>query len=57
MLTQEELAKELHISIMTVNRWETGKTAPTLRNIKSLKDFCQKHGYSFDDVEREWMDS
>ncbi|MBI5233299.1 MAG: PilZ domain-containing protein [Deltaproteobacteria bacterium] len=39
--SQEKLARELHVSFCTVNRWELGKTMPSpmgRENLKKLKD-------------------
>ena len=35
-LTQRELANELGVSFVTINRWETGKFNPTIKMKKRL---------------------
>ena len=50
MLSQEDLAKELGISFATVNRWETGRTAPNYIKQRLINDFCKKHDIVFNDT-------
>jgi len=38
-LTQATLAKELHVSFPTINRWENGKTAPPPAMLNGLRQF------------------
>ena len=47
LLSQEEFAKELGVSFATVNRWETGKTHPTYKALRNIKDFCDKNNIDF----------
>lgn len=54
-LSQEEFAKELKVSVSTINRWETGKVKPNLSALKHLKSFCEKYNSPFDDLERDWF--
>ena len=42
ILTQEEFAKELGVSFATINRWETGKSRPSIKAMKNLDDYCKK---------------
>ena len=37
-LTQEELAKVLGVSFVTLNRWENGKYKPTMKMKKKLHE-------------------
>ena len=53
-LSQEEFAKELNVSVSTINRWETGKAKPNLTAMKKLKCFCKKNDLKFDALESEW---
>lgn len=39
-MSQEQLARELHVSFATVNRWENGKNSPNMLARKALYDFC-----------------
>ncbi|OOM81902.1 antitoxin HipB [Clostridium puniceum] len=41
-ITQEELAKEVHVSFSTVNRWENNKSIPNPIGRVVLLDFFQK---------------
>ena len=54
-LSQEEFAKELNVSVSTINRWETGKVKPNLTAMKKLKRFCEKNNLKFDALESEWL--
>jgi DNA-binding transcriptional regulator YiaG len=36
-ITQEELARRIDVSLMTVNRWEKGHSKPHRRFIKMIK--------------------
>ena len=42
LLSQTDFAKELGVSYSTVNRWETGKTLPTYKAMKSIEAFCKR---------------
>ena len=55
-LSQEEFAKELNVSVSSINRWETGKVRPNLSAMKSLKEFCINHGLSYENLEDAWFD-
>jgi len=43
-LSQTDLAILLHVSTVTVNRWETGKYEPTLKIKKKLHDLFLEVG-------------
>ena len=47
-LSQEEFAKEVGVSFATVNRWETGKAKPTLKNMKLIDEYCKRNSIEFD---------
>ena len=49
LLTQEELADVLGVSFATINRWETGKYAPTMKAKRKLKPYFDKYGIEIDD--------
>ena len=55
LLTQEELAKELNVSLSTVNRWETGKARPKLSTMKTIKLFCKIHNLPYGKIESGWL--
>lgn len=54
-LSQEEFAKELHVSVSTINRWETGKVKPNLTAMKNLKQFCGRYELPYSILEEEWF--
>lgn len=39
-LTQEDLARKLDVTVVTVNRWETGAFKPSRLAKKAIDDFC-----------------
>ena len=43
-MSQEQLAKELHVSFATINRCENGKNSPNMLAKKVLHDFCEEKG-------------
>lgn len=53
---QDAFANELNVSVSTINRWETGKVKPNLTAMKNLKDFCERHSLSYEDIEKEWFE-
>lgn len=55
-LTQEEFAKELNVSVSTINRWEKGKVKPNLSALKNLKLFCERQNLPFDKLEKDWFE-
>lgn len=55
-LSQEAFASELRVSVSTINRWETGKVKPNLTAMKNIKQFCNKYGLPYENIEREWFD-
>ena len=55
LLSQEELAAKLHVTVGTINRWENGKTRPTISAMKNIKEFCESSHLSFDEIESEWI--
>ena len=48
LLSQEDFANELGISYATVNRWETGKSKPTYKNMILIDEYCKKNSIDFD---------
>ena len=47
LLSQEAFAKELGVSFATVNRWETGKTQPTYKALRTINEYCEKNNVEF----------
>lgn len=55
LMTQEELARELHVSALTINRWENDKSTPNLTAMKNIRSFCNENGLPFSGIESEWL--
>ena len=49
LLSQEEFAKELHVSVGTINRWEHGKSKP------NIKAFCADNSLPYENIESPWL--
>ena len=47
-MPQEDFAKEIGVSCITVTRWETGKAKPNLKTMKLIDDYCKKNKIDFD---------
>jgi len=43
-VSQEKFAQLLGTTVVTVNRWENGKTTPSRLYIKELKELRNNHG-------------
>lgn len=54
-LSQEAFALEIKSSVSTINRWEHGKAKPNITAMKSMKEFCKRNDFAFDEIEREWL--
>ena len=54
-LTQDEFAKEMKVSALTVTRWENGKCKPNLSAMKKIKQFCDKNSLPYEYIERAWF--
>ena len=46
LLSQEDFAKTLNVSVGTINRWENAKTKPA---------FCAENAIPFEDIETAWL--
>ncbi len=55
LLSQEEFAKELGVSLASVNRWECGKSRPNITAMKSVRLFCDTHELPYHDIEAAWI--
>ena len=42
-MSQQDLARELEVSLDTVNRWENGKTIPSKLAMKAIETMCTEH--------------
>ena len=49
MLTQVEFAKLLGVSFQSVNRYENGKSKPTMRIKRRIAELCVQQGLSPED--------
>lgn len=43
LLTQEEMAEILGVSFASVNRYENGKTVPTMKVKRKIVELCRKN--------------
>ena len=49
LMTQEEFAKLIDVSLVTINRWETGKYIPTIKARKKLQPYFKKYNNEVDE--------
>lgn len=49
-MSQEQFAKELGTSVVSINRWENGKSLPNPMAQQQLYLFCEKHNVDIADV-------
>lgn len=54
-LSQDTFAKELEVSVSTVNRWEIGKSMPNLSTMKRIKEFCDRNNVDYAPIEESWL--
>ena len=54
-MTQEAFAKEIHVTVATINRWENGRSHPNLTVMKNIKEFCGKYNLDYEMIETEWL--
>ena len=50
-LSQEDFAREIHVSFTTVNRWENNKSTPNRMARVLIVDYCEKHGINRDIID------
>jgi len=55
LLSQEDFAKELNVSVGSINRWENGKTKPNIIAMKAIKAFCEENNLEYVIIEKEWL--
>lgn len=55
LMSQEDFAKAINVSLASVNRWECGKSRPNLAAMKAIKNFCECNKLPYKDIEREWI--
>lgn len=49
-LTQKELGEILHVSTITINRWESGKVCPTKKAMCAFSQLCKDNNITFEEV-------
>ncbi len=54
LLSQEALAHRLGVAFGTVNRWEAGRTLPTMDTMVSILKFCEERGYDRQVMYNSW---
>ena len=57
LLSQDDFAKEIQVTVGTINRWENGKTLPNISAMKKLRSFCEKYNLSYSEIQSEWISS
>ena len=55
LMSQEDLAKTLRVSVGTINRWENGKTCPNITAMNHIKAFCVERDLPYETIESEWL--
>lgn len=55
-LTQQDFAKKIGVVFSTVNRWESGRSKPNLKAMKSIKAFCLENNIPYETIEEAWLD-
>ena len=55
LLNQESFAAALNVSLITVHRWESGKSLPNLTAMRALKEFCARRDYPYSLLESDWL--
>lgn len=48
-LSQTDLGKLLHVSCVTISRWETSKSKPTKKAVYAFEELCKKHKIVFEE--------
>ena len=48
IITQEELAKMLGVSYVSVNRWENGRHEPTIKVKRKIVELCKNNNIPID---------
>lgn len=52
LMSQDDFAKAIGVSFATVNRWENGKSIPTLKKMRLIDEYCKSNGIDFDIKEK-----
>lgn len=56
-LTQKRFAELLNVSVGTINRWENGKSKPTISAMGSIRMICEEYHVPFEPIEKEWFET
>ena len=54
-LTQQEFADVIGVAFSTVNRWESGRSKPNLKAMKSINTFCLDNKIPYEVLEEPWL--
>lgn len=49
LITQQELANILDVSVITVNRWENGKFEPSIKVKRKIRKIFNENGVEIED--------
>ena len=55
-MSQEKIAHHIHAAYATVNRWEAGRTLPTMQNMSAIMEFCEAHGIDKERLFQSWKE-
>ncbi len=55
LMSQEDFAKCIEVSMASITRWEGGKSVPNIAGMKKLKSFCEDNNLSFQEIEAAWL--
>ena len=55
LLSQEDFAKALYVSVGTIIRCDNSKTKPNITAMKMIKAFCEENNIPFDEIEAAWI--
>lgn len=55
LMSQTDFARVLGVSYITVNRWETGKSKPSYKAMKTIDSYCKQNRIDFD-IGKEFID-
>ena len=54
-MSQEDFAAAILVSVATINRWENGRSRPSLTAMKNINIFCEENNLPFVKLESEWL--
>ena len=56
LLSQESFAHKIGVAFGTVNRWEAGRTLPTMDTMVAILQFCEEKGYDRQLMYNSWKE-